>query len=78
MNHDMSMNIVSWEQYGDDYIRPNADLETWPPIRSKEQLNMCIHNVLKALVSSKILNITLNWILNLNQEYKFPVKQHCL
>ena len=26
------------EQQGNDYIRPNADLETRPQVRSKEQL----------------------------------------
>ena len=32
------VNAVSVEQQGDDYIRPNSDLETGPQIRSKEQL----------------------------------------
>ena len=43
---DMNMNTVSMEQHGDDYTRPNADLETRLQIRSKEQLNVCIQNVL--------------------------------
>ena len=34
----MNINTVSMEQHGDDCIRPNADLETRPQIRSKEQL----------------------------------------
>ena len=34
----MDVNTVSMEQHGHDYIRPNADLETRPQIRSKEQL----------------------------------------
>ena len=34
----MNINTVSMEQHGDDYIRPNADLETRPQNRSKEQL----------------------------------------
>ena len=34
----MSMNTVSLEQHGNDYIRPIADLKTRPQIRSKEQL----------------------------------------
>ena len=29
--------LISVEQDGDDYIRPNADLETKPPTRSEEQ-----------------------------------------
>ena len=32
------VNTASVEQQGNDYIRPNADLETRPQIRSKEQL----------------------------------------
>ena len=32
------VNTVSVEQQGNDYIRPNADLETGPQIRNKEQL----------------------------------------
>ena len=32
------VNTVSMEQHGNDYIRPNADLETRPLIRSKKQL----------------------------------------
>ena len=32
------VNTVSVEQQGNDYIRSNADLETRPQIRSKEQL----------------------------------------
>ena len=32
------IDTVSVEQQGNDYIRPNADLETRPQIRSKEQL----------------------------------------
>ena len=31
--------LISVEQHGDDYIRPNADLEMKSQIRSKEQLN---------------------------------------
>ena len=34
----MNINAVSMEQHGDNYIRPNADLERRPQIRSKEQL----------------------------------------
>ena len=37
--------LISVEQYGDNYIRPNADLEMRPHIRRKEQLNVCIQNV---------------------------------
>ena len=32
------INTIAVEQEGNDYIRPNADLETRPQIRSKEQL----------------------------------------
>ena len=38
----MDVNIGSMGQHGDDYIRPNADLETRPQIISKEQLK-CMH-----------------------------------
>ena len=31
----MNINTVSMEQHGDDYSRPNADLEAGPQIRSK-------------------------------------------
>ena len=34
----MNINIVAMQQHGDDYIRPNAYLETRSQIRSKEQL----------------------------------------
>ena len=34
-NPDTSINTVSLEQYYKDYIRPNVDLETRPPIISK-------------------------------------------
>ena len=39
----MNINKVSMEQHGDDYIRPNADLETRPHIRSKAQLK-CLYS----------------------------------
>ena len=35
-NPDTSKHAVSLEQYDEGYIRPNADLETGSPIRSKE------------------------------------------
>ena len=35
---DTSINSVSLEQYDEDNFRPNADLESRPPIRSREQL----------------------------------------
>ena len=38
-NPDMSINAVSLEQYGEDYIRPNADLESRPQSKSMGQLN---------------------------------------
>ena len=33
---DTSINALSLEQYDKDYIRVNADLESRPPIRSRE------------------------------------------
>ena len=39
----MNINTVSMEQHGDDYIRPNADLEMRPQIRSKAQLK-CMYS----------------------------------
>ena len=35
--------LISVEQDGDDYIRPNADFEMKPQIRSKEQLK-CMYS----------------------------------
>ena len=35
--------LISVEQDGDDYIRPNADLEMKPQIRSREQLK-CMYS----------------------------------
>ena len=35
----MNINTVSIEQHREDYIRPNADLETGPQMRSKAKLN---------------------------------------
>ena len=51
------------EQDGDDYIRPNADLEMKPHIRSEEQLKCMYSEYWMSQVSSKILNIT-------SQEYQ--------
>ena len=39
----MIVNTVSMEQHEDDYIRPNADLETRLQIRSNEHLR-CMHS----------------------------------
>ena len=39
----MNINTVSVEQHGDDYIRPSADLEMRPQIRSKAQLK-CMYS----------------------------------
>ena len=45
--------LISVEQDGDDYIRPNADLEMKPQIRSKEQLKCMYSECLDGQVSSK-------------------------
>ena len=37
-NPDTSINAVSLEQNGKDYIRPNTDLESTPQISTKEQI----------------------------------------
>ena len=55
--------LISVEQDGDDYIRPNADLEMKPHIRSEEQLKCMYSEYWMSKVSSKILNIT-------SQEYQ--------
>ena len=42
-------NTVSMEQYGDDYIRLNVDLEARPQIKNKKkQVNVCMQNILMA------------------------------
>ena len=35
--------LISVEQDGDDYMRPNADLEMKPQVRGKEQLK-CVYS----------------------------------
>ena len=47
------------EQDGDDYIRPNADLEMKPQIRSKEQLECMYSECWDGTGQFKDLNITL-------------------
>ena len=44
--------LISVEQDGDDYIRPNDDLEMKPLIRSKEQLK-CIYQIKLELLKTK-------------------------
>ena len=51
--------LISVEQDGDDYIRPNADLEMKPQIRSKEQLKCMYSECLDGTGKFKDLNITL-------------------
>ena len=43
MFHKSLGGLISVEQDEDDYIRPNADLEMKPHIRSEEQLK-CMHS----------------------------------
>ena len=43
MRPHMNVNTVSMEQHEDDYIRPNADLETRLQIRSNEHLK-CMYS----------------------------------
>ena len=50
--------LISVEQDGDDYIRPNADLEMKPQIRSKEQLKSMYSECLDGTGKFKDLNIT--------------------
>ena len=38
LNPDMSINTISVKQHGDDYIRPNADLERRSQMRGEQQL----------------------------------------
>ena len=56
----MNINTASVEQDGVDYIRPNADLEMRPQIRSKEQLKCMYSECLDGIGELKNLNITLN------------------
>ena len=41
------------EQHGDDYIRPNADLEIRPQIRNKEQLKYMYPECFDGIVEFK-------------------------
>ena len=69
-----SINAVSLEEHGETQIRQNTDLETRPHIRSKEQLK-CMHpKYFNGIGHSKILNSTLNYILNLSHEYKLHIR----
>ena len=54
------LNTVSMEQCGDDYIRQNADLETRPQIRSKEQVKHMYPECFDGIGELKILNTILN------------------
>ena len=54
------IDTVSVEQQGNDYIRPNADLETRPQIRSKEQLKHRYPECFDGIGELKNLNIILN------------------
>ena len=56
----MSINTLSVEQHGNDYIRPNADVETRPQIRSKVQLKLMYPERFDGTGEFKDLNITLN------------------
>ena len=51
-NPDTSINAVSWGQYDEDYIRPDADLETRPPSGAGSKLSIHIHSGWMTLVSS--------------------------
>ena len=53
--------LISVEQDGDDCIRPNADLEMKPQIRSKEQLKCMYLECLDGTGEFKDLNITLKY-----------------
>ena len=54
------VNTIAVEQQGSDYIRPNADLETRPQIRSKEQLKCMYPECFDGIGEFKILNTILN------------------
>ena len=51
--------LISVEQDGDDCIRPNADLEMKPQIRSKEQLKCMYSECLDETGKFKDLNTSL-------------------
>ena len=70
----MNINTVYVEHHGDDYIRPNADLENRPQIRSQEQLKCMYPDFFDGIDGSKIFNITSNYTSNLSQEYKLHIK----
>ena len=56
----MNVNTVPMEQHGDDFIRPNADLEMRPQIRSNEQLKCMYLECFVGICELNILRITFN------------------
>ena len=54
----MTINTVPMEQHGDDYIRPNGDLEMRPQISSKAQLKCMYSEYLDGI--GELKDFTLN------------------
>ena len=57
---DTSINAVSLEQYNAEYVRPNADLETRPPVRSRESQKHMYPQCLNNIGEFKILKVILS------------------
>ena len=56
----ININTASMAHHWDDYIRPDADLETRPQIRSKEQIKHMYPECFYCIGEFKDLNIILN------------------
>ena len=56
----MNINTVSMGQHGDDFMRPNVDLEMRQQIRSKAQLKCMYSECLDGIGDFKDFEITLN------------------
>ena len=52
-----NINTVSLEQYNNDYMRPNTDLESKPPIRSRKQLKCMYPEWLDDISDVKLLTL---------------------
>ena len=59
------VNTVSMEQQGNDYIRPNTDLETRPQIRSKEQLRYMYPECFDGIGEFKIFEYHIELLYNI-------------
>ena len=68
------VNTVCVEQQGNDYIRPNADLETRPQIRSKEQLKHMYPECFDGIVEFKNFEYHIDLDPNFKPRIQIPHK----